>query len=518
MRLIKSLLSLSIMATTLPSFAQSAPIVQIDSGKLQGIETQIIQQFLGIPYAKAPVGELRWKAPQAVEKWDGIRNATAFGNQCPQNRDLGDFASAGGQEDCLTLNVTAPKNAKAGDKLPVMVWIHGGALWVGSGSDYDSAKLAEEGNAVVVTFNYRLASLGTFAHPALRSDGVNFAMLDQQAVLDWVQRNISQFGGDPKNVTIFGESSGGNSVLAQVISPKSKDKFQRAIAMSGSAVILKGDTFGSARELDYAEKQAVAFAKELGCEGDDQTVASCLRKVPLDQILAKQRPYLMQQPVVDGDFLPMHPSDAIKTGNFNKVELINGHVRDEGTFFVGFPETDSGKVLSEAHYLDALKGMYGKNAEKVAEKYPLANYPSPSEAFAESITAYLFACPERTVNRYANDYTNVYAYEFADQTAPGYLKPTSFPLGASHTYELPYLFKGFKGSKQNPIDRPLNPLQNELAAKMVKSWTDQNQWKADDKFRDQDNNAVMFNITQIKDKNNVYQRYQCEFWDSLGVY
>lgn len=521
--------------STLPrlAFAQSAasatpaaPVIQIHGGKIQGVARDGAQAFLGIPYAAPPVGELRWRAPQPPTPWAGVRRADVYGSRCPQNRDLGVFADAGGQEDCLTLNVFAPPGARAGDKRPVLVWIHGGALRVGAGSDYNPAKLAVDGKSIVVTFNYRLALLGFFAHPALHEAGkpaINYGMLDQQAVFDWVRRNVAAFGGDPENVTISGESSGGGSVLAHVASPWSKGKFQHAIAMSGAALILKSPHFGSTRLRGEAERFARDFAEKVGCTSENASaVARCLRGLPLTAILAGQRPYLLQQPAVDGYFLPIHPNEAFRTGQINRVTLVTGHTRDEGSFFVGFPENDTGKILRAEDYPAALESMYGKAlAPEIAQRYPLKDYDSPSGAYAASVTAYLFACPERAINRSVSAVMPVYAYEFADRTAPSYLKPTSFPQGAAHTYEIPYLFPAFKGGAENPIIPHPNSMQDKLSAEMIGYWTGaarlggQRRWQAYDAQRD---NVFIFRLPQAQMAERSNDRYHCDFWDSLGVY
>ena len=203
--------------------AQPTSVLKIDSGPLRGADDGEMLSYLRIPYASPPVGELRWRPPQPPRAWAETLDATRTGNACVQNADLGAFATPGGSEDCLYLNIYAPRSAvQAAKRLRVFVWIHGGSLWVGQGSDYDPRKLALDGQAVVVTLNYRLGMFGFFAHPAIDGEGHAFASygyMDQSFALDWVKRNIAAFGGDPNNVTIAGESSGGNSVLAHVISP-----------------------------------------------------------------------------------------------------------------------------------------------------------------------------------------------------------------------------------------------------------------------------------------------------------
>ena len=217
--------------------AQPAPpTVKIDSGKLAGTEKDGMKTFLGIPYAAPPVGPLRWKAPQPAKAWQGIRQATAFGPVCPQ---IAAWVKMPRSEDCLTLNVWAPVS-KAGKPYPVMVYIHGGALANGHGSEWgpEGGKSIVQKGVILVSINYRLGVLGFFAHPELAAESPDHAagnqgFRDQIAALQWVKRNIAAFGGDPNRITIAGESAGGSSVAALTVSPLAKGLFQRAIAESG---------------------------------------------------------------------------------------------------------------------------------------------------------------------------------------------------------------------------------------------------------------------------------------------
>lgn len=503
--------------------ALERPVVDTDAGKVQGTDDGKLLSWLGVPYAAAPEGSLRWMPPRAPEKWSGVKDASQFGNFCPQNTDLGVFGKAGGAEDCLNLNVYVSKETIAkGGKLPVLVWIHGGSLWVGAGRDYDASKLALKGNAVVVTINYRLGILGYFAHPELDKEGhrfANYGLMDQQFALEWVQHNISAFGGNPKDVTISGESSGGNSVMAHVVAPGSAGKFQHAVAMSGGAVALRFPTFGAPKPLDYAEKMGEGFAKAVGCTSDNQ--AACLRQLPLDKVLAMQTPHLINQVVIDGTVIPLHPGEAFRTGKFNHVTLINGTTRDEGTFFAGFPENENGIAMQGKGYEDAMKFFFGSLAEKVKKEYPADSYVTPSNAYAAAVTDMEFACPARIINKRASAYTPTYAYEFADRTAPSYLKPTSFALGAAHTYELSYLFPGFHGGAGIPVK--LNALQEKLSDKMVTYWAQagkagerENEWP---RYSPKQDNVMSLVLPGPVMKDGVFGReHHCDFWDDAGVY
>ncbi len=277
--------------------------------------------FLGIPYAAPPVGDLRWKPPQPHGHWTGVREATAFANHCPQTASP--FGLASTTEDCLYLNIFRP--ARDGDDdedadeegddspeegLAVMVWIHGGALLVGESDDYDPVRLVQHG-VVVVTINYRLGVLGFLAHPALSAESPvhasgNYGLMDQQAALRWVERNIASFGGDPRRVTIFGESAGGLSVHSHLASPLSAGLFQRAIVQSGAYALAQPS-------LSQAEAQGQAVAIRAGCT--DQT-AACLRARPVQTLLDANRDGSVI-PDVDGHVLTQTIGASLASGQFN---------------------------------------------------------------------------------------------------------------------------------------------------------------------------------------------------------
>ena len=243
-----------------------APVVTTGEGAVQGSTAGTVDEFLGIPYAAPPVGNLRWRPPAPPRDWHGVRNATQFGPSCPQALTGNPLLPPGPiSEDCLYLNVYAPAvNSDDQGGRPVLVWIHGGGLVQDGARDYDGSELAADG-VVVVTINYRLGALGFLAHPALasRPGGAagNYGLMDQQAALRWVQRNIARFGGDPDNVTIAGQSAGGLSVLAQMVSPGARGLFQRAIVESGTYQLTEPS-------LAAAETAGQAFAAKAGCASD----------------------------------------------------------------------------------------------------------------------------------------------------------------------------------------------------------------------------------------------------------
>ena len=482
-----------------------------------------MRSYIGVPYAAPPVGDLRWRPPQSPQRWTKTFDATQYGSSCPQNADLGAFASAGGDEDCLYLNVYAPDDrSSSSGPLPVFVWIHGGNLTVGQGADYNPRDLVLNGKVIVVTLNYRLGALGFFSQPNIDNEGHtfgNYGQMDQTFALDWVQRNIAALGGDPKNVTIAGESSGGTSVLAQITSPLAAGKFQHAIIMSGGAEIIRHPFFGASRPVEYARKLGTDFTTAAGC-GD--LSAACLRKLSAKQVLALQNPFIVNQTIIDGTFMPMHPGDALRTGKFNDVTMVNGTTRDEGTFFAALPENATGKAMTAEGFTAGLMAWFGEKTATVASEYPLSNYGSPSEAYAAVATDYLFSCAAMNINKWASQKTSVHAYEFADRTAPSYIPPTSFPLGAAHTFELAYIFPGFHGgSLGSKVE--LNTSQQRLSAEMVRFWTTTSKsvsWTDWPAYKPEQANVLQLSLPspQVIDGVGFERYHHCAFWNSLGVY
>ena len=304
------------------------------SGPLEGVRSDSLDVFRGIPFASPPVGSLRWRAPQPVPPWRGVRSAAAFGSACQQMAGLS--LENGGDpgplsEDCLYLNVWTPR-AEPGARLPVMVWFHGGALIFGAGSLklYDGVALARQG-VVVVTINYRLGPLGYFVHPALDRAAprgpANFGLLDQMAALRWVQRNIEAFGGDPQQVTLFGQSAGAQSVLALMVSPMSRGLFQRAVAQSPYGM--------PSHSRDQARQTGVRVATALGLPGERATLAQ-LRRVPAEQIARLQGKglSLAPSPIIGDAALPQSILATFQAQQQAKVPLVIGSNSDEASVAV----------------------------------------------------------------------------------------------------------------------------------------------------------------------------------------
>jgi len=338
--------------------AQVAPQVTAAAGAAAGVSDRGVAVFRGLPFAAPPVGALRWRPPAPATSWPGVREAKAFGKACPQDSSVSvDQAGDPGptSEDCLFLNVWTPR-VEAGAKLPVMVWIHGGAFVIGAGSQslFDGAALAKRG-AVVVTFNYRLGALGFFSHPALDraepNGPVNFGLLDQIAALRWVQANIAAFGGDPNNVTTFGESAGAQSVLALFTSPLASGLFRRGVAQSAYGIP------SHTRAKALATGVGVANAASLGGAG---ATLEQLRAIPAYRYteLAKGQLALSPSLVVGDAALPEPTLTAFQRGREAKLPLIVGTNGDEASVAVAFGIDPAALVKRLGAARVAIKPLY----------------------------------------------------------------------------------------------------------------------------------------------------------------
>jgi len=439
-------------------------VVQTSDGLIRGVVTDTYREFEGIPYAAPPVGDLRWRGPQPAASWAGVRDATQPASECPQQ--VRQSWAVTGSEDCLFLNVTTPAAEPAGARLPVMVWIHGGGV-SGAGSDYDTTRLTTLGDVITVTINYRLGALGFLDLPQLAAhdpDAGNFALADQQAALRWLRRNAAAFGGVPGNVTLFGQSAGGYAVCANLAAPGSRGLVQRAIVESAPC--------GNALPVSRAAQQRGAqVAAELGCAPSADVVA-CLRGKPVSDLVNVPTPpggpgtpigdapwgYVARTPA-----LPQEPLTALRDGTATRVPLIQGSNQDEMRVLVAGFYDQRGAPLTAEQYLAALAQAFGPaRAKAIAAEYPLSGYPSPGIALAAVLTDWggvVGACPVLPADDAASRRAPVYAYEFAQDDG---LRIGSFPMGATHGTELPYLFGAM------PNFPPPNPV---LSQQMIAYWT-----------------------------------------------
>jgi para-nitrobenzyl esterase len=453
-------------------------VLEVADGRIRGRHRSGVWTYSGIPYARSPEGELRWRPPQPPEPWAGVRDATAFGPTAPQPPPVPGISVPGDPlaqaEDCLTLNVWTP--APDAGRRPVMVWIHGGGFTSGTGAGllYRGGVLARLGDVVVVTINYRLGALGFLAHPALADDGStpatfgNWGLLDQVAALRWVRRHASVFGGDPDNVTVFGESAGAMSVSAILAMPSAGGLFQRAIVQSGPPY-----THTPAR----AERAAQELAELLGI---DRLTRSALEQVPAaDLVSATQRlrdrlpppgelplPFL---PVIDGSVLPTSPEEAAATGWTADVPLLIGTNRDELSLFA------LGDRRLTAIDDDGLLRWMARAAPEVPADDVVACYREARSARNESIAPLdlwvaagsdrVFRWPSLNLaaaRRMRGLDTFVYLFTWEAPAFGG-------ALGSCHALEIPFVF----GSLDQPVVAAFagdGPDAAALSGKMRDAW------------------------------------------------
>ncbi|UQA57190.1 carboxylesterase/lipase family protein [Polyangium aurulentum] len=529
-RLLSSILALSALAAGCGSSEPAPPTntddgvpgpltVTTDKGPVEGALLGGARVFLGIPFAAPPVGDLRWKPPAPHAAWTETLQAKARGAACPQLNPLNQSLVAGTSEDCLTVNVWTPEKL-ASEGRPVLVWIHGGAFTLGSGGDasYDGQILAETTGSVVVTLNYRLGPFGYLGLSELESEDAahpsagNYGMEDQRAALEWVKANAAAFGGDPANVTIFGESAGGISVCHHMVSPKSKGLFQRAIIESGpcNTVTTKA----------AAATQGAAFVKALGCEGSD--VLACLRGKPIEQIMTAlptssdlvSGDGANWSPVIDGWNLPDLPSKLLAEGSFEKVPTIVGANADEGTLFYAL----AGKTIADEATFEALaEALVPGHGKDVVEHYPSATYGSAHKAAMAAIGDGGFVCPTRqTARALAAAGVPTFHYHFTYVPSGALLGKD---LGAFHSAELKYVF----GNPGQLIPQALSDEEITFSENIMGYWSrlaengDPNgkgalAWPQYDAQKDE---SLLLDMT-ISTKAGV-RKDVCDFWDSVGM-
>jgi para-nitrobenzyl esterase len=442
------------------------PEVRVGTGILQGVSeaNSRVAAYKGIPYAKPPTGDLRWRPPVPAPAWDGVRDASAFGHAClqpPQNpAGLYSGGMASLNEDCLTLNVWTPTDAR---KLPVMVWIHGGALVGGSSSEplYDGVKLAQQG-IVVVSINYRLGLLGFLAHPALSAESEqrlsgNYGLLDQIEALRWVRDNIAAFGGDPKQVTIAGESAGGLSVIALMASPLARDLFARAIVQSGympSYRALHDETLG----LRSAESEGTALATRVGAAD-----AAALRAADLVGLFqAGLATGWQPEPVIDGVVLMRQFAETFARGEQAKVPVLAGFNEGEiRSLLFLMPKHPA----SASDYEADVRRRFGTGASDFLAVYPGAD---PKADVMASIRDGLYGwAAQNLVRQQAAVGQPAYLYFFRHSTPAQRARD----LAAFHASELPYIFGTSTVVAPNWPQPPLTSTESQLGQAMMGYWT-----------------------------------------------
>jgi para-nitrobenzyl esterase len=444
-----------------PRAASQSLVVSTDKGMVEGRSTaDNVSQFLGIPYAAPPVGALRWAPPQPAQAWSGVRPAMSYGNRCAQP------ANGNGpridNEDCLYLNVYTPAHLAPGQKLPVLYMIHGGGFTTGAGDQHDGSLLVRTDDIIVVSVNYRLGPFGFLSLPGLTD--INLGLLDQEAALRWMQRNIAAFGGDPAQVTIDGESAGGWSVCDLLASPLARGLFARAIMQSGSC---------DSQTSQAMRKTSLELAAAVGCT-NQATVLTCMRAKPEAAILTasiKFFPFVL--PTAGDPVLPVAPGKAITSGDYTKVPVLIGTNHDEGrTFTQGFAS------YTAQQYKQYITSTYGSLAAQVLARYPLSAYPSPyTAAYAigaiwtdSGFVAGIGGCPEQNLaQEFVKTGAATYFYQFDDRHAPGLNNNLpGYQWGAGHAMELAYLWPSFNNGFS--LYALLTHKQLQLSRAMVQYW------------------------------------------------
>lgn len=453
-----------------PVATTAGPVVRIRNGKIRGEVSGGSRLFEGIPYATPPVDDLRWKAPRPARDWQGVRDATEPGPACAQQP--GELPEGSESEDCLYLNVTTPTaRGTDSDRKPVLLWLHGGGFFMGTGSNYDAQRMAERGDVVVVTINYRLGIFGNFAHPGLPDSGT-FGLLDQQLAMRWVRDNIEEFGGDPRNVTMAGQSAGSMSGCAQLTSPGAAGLFDRAITQSGScnADVPKNASYRGQEAYSFFEpvgelrEEGRRTAEKLGCSADSsgREPLECLRELPVGKLMPVQQAFIRQ--AYGTRTLPIEPAEAIANGLFHRVPVLSGTTRNENMGYAA--AYDGGKPLSDASLDEVMRETFGADEQVVREEYPRSSYDSAAETWGAITTDPQWSCQQYETSVGLAERVPVYQYEFADPNPPA-LGPTppGVELGAQHASDLWSLFD------LNGYPPDFTRHQQKLSERMIDYWT-----------------------------------------------
>jgi para-nitrobenzyl esterase len=446
-------------------------VVQTQDGKVRGIEGRGVREYRGIPFAAPPLGNLRFEPPAPVKPWTNVLDASQYRAACAQARRFG-LTEPSDDEDCLHLNVAVP-TTRARKARPVLVWFYGGAFVGGSTQLYPLAYLAREGDLVVVSMNYRLGPLGFMAHPAFGADfNGGYALEDQRQALRWVQQNIAAFGGDPGNVTIGGVSAGAASVCMHLFTP------ERTAGLFHKAIIQSAGCSWQMRPVREAQKSGLEVAKLVGC-ADPATALACLRSKSAHELVAAgttvaARDPLAFAPSFGTKALPRPGTEALRTGQFVRVPILNGGSSYEMRVYVGY-EVEAGAKITPDVYRERLRALYGTNADAVLAAYPVERYSSPPTALGSVMSDFmpvvgLNNCLFLRTAWLASRWVPVYEYEFADPDAPPTMNNPGMELGAVHTSEMPYQFPHFSNTSQ--LDGPdLEPPQQQLSQQMVAYWS-----------------------------------------------
>lgn len=427
-------------APSSPPACSAGTEVSTRSGPVCGVTAAGQTSYLDIPFAAPPLGKLRWTAPQPVRPWTTTYQATVRAPGCLAPGVAAGTVQSGTSEDCLYLEVQEPAGVHAGQRLPVMFEIHGGGF-LGEARDDDGSNFVAKGPAVYVYAAYRLGIMGFLADASLGPHSGDFGLQDQQAALRWVKDDIASFGGDPGNVTVFGESAGGASVCDQIASPTARGLFQRGISISGyynfdvNTIWWPADCKSKLLTEDQAQQLGAKFTAKVGC-ANTADVAACLRAEPAATLVEDGGQFLDPSsggaigPIVNGTTLTMSASQAFALGRVNHVKVIIGVGRDEfnGGIYANLPGHTT-IAETTAQYEQLVRQQFGKLASTVLRLYPVQRYPSPFVAYRTVMADAASVCPSlESYGELAKD-VPVYAYEDDDADSPG----QTLPLGANHS-------------------------------------------------------------------------------------
>lgn len=533
-------MSLALLAV--PAFAGAAPAsdnadasvfttavtVMTDKGAVRGEAKTNHRQFLGLPYASPPIGERRWTAPQPVQPWSGVRDASTFGNQCLQI-----FLGVQGSEDCLYLNVYTPNPGHDQRLKPVMVWFHGGGWAIGASQDSDGSVMAVKGDVLVVTVNYRLGAFGFYTSSALDAESRhrvsgNYALLDEQAALRWVRRNIRAFDGDPNQITVAGESAGAISGWLHLASPASAGLFHQMIAQSGPLPIdpppgtewTRGLGGTQPLHIEQTQGSSASLASSLGC-GQGADGLACLRSKPALDILTAASSGNWG-PVVDGVLLPDSVPQLLKRGMHRWIPILTGNNRGEGSFTTLLRLASSGQPLTAAQYQE--QTLARPNGSRILAKYPATGYSSPDDAANQNFDdVYLCSAMLRTARLLAPRLP-LYLYQFQDDHPPATLFNVTVPPDihprAFHTAEITYVFQSGYPGVLRPGPPPFTPTQAALSDRMIGYWsTFMKTGKPDHSWKSFSQMNTLLVLRPEGDApvtaKAMAAQHHCEFWDTL---
>jgi len=429
-------------ADATPPPAPNGPLIKVKQGQVQGVIADGVAVYKGLPFAAPPVGDLRWRNPLPAAKWSGVRAANAFSQTCAQ------------AEDCLYLNIYEPADIKSNAKLPVMVWIHGGAFIFGSGSGYDGTHFAQQG-VIVVTVNYRLGRAGWFAHPALTAENHkgplgNYGLMDQIAALEWVQENLKAFGGDTRNVTIFGESAGAISINYLMLAKQAHGLFNKALAESGFGRI-------EARPISAVEQSNAAWAEKAGVHGSDMAAAKALRALSWPELTAANPPIGAANqilPMNDGKLIRGTVAEGFAKGDEARVPYLLGGNSDEASL--------TRRGLNASERLAAIQS----HRTELLSAYDPDGSGDADRIMARLITDQSISEPDRDLARLHTQHgspTFVYHFSYTPQAQRATL------FGLPHGGELAYVFNTPRGAGFDDEGKAVSLAANKYWAQFAKS-------------------------------------------------